>query len=154
MKGFTYMGLLFILALATAGALLVTALASTSARREKEEELLFVGEQYREAIRRYREARPKLADPYPRELGWLLRDPGFLDTRRYLRKLYRDPITGAEEWGLVRSAQGGIVGVYSLSAREPLKRAGFTDAQAAFAGARRYSDWRFTSDAAPAAAAK
>jgi hypothetical protein len=71
--------------------------------------------------------------------------------QRYLRKLYRDPITASEEWGLVRGEDGGIVGVYSLSDRKPVKTAGFSKADAAFEGKSSYSDWKFIFASAAAA---
>jgi type II secretory pathway pseudopilin PulG len=142
-RGFTYLAVLFALALMSVSALLVTAVSSHLARREREAELLFVGEQYRDALRRYGDANAGLPDPYPRELSGLLRDPNTPNTRRFLRKLYADPLTGSERWGLVRTPRGGIIGVYSLAEGRPAKVAGFAAAQGEFAGAKRYADWRF-----------
>ena len=62
---------------------------------------------------------------------------------RHLRRLYPDPITGKEEWGFVKSADGGFAGVYSLSEAAPLKSAGFAVRDAAFEGKTKYSDWQF-----------
>lgn len=142
-RGFTYLGVLFLLAFMATSLLVVTALESQAARREREAELLFVGDAYRDAIRRYHEANAKLPDPWPKELSWLIQDPNALEKRRYLRTLYRDPITNSPDWGLARSPKGGITGVYSLSAAKPIKRANFSGADAGFAGASRYADWRF-----------
>jgi type II secretory pathway pseudopilin PulG len=161
--GFTYLGVLFLLAFMATSLLVVSVLQSLASRREREAELLFVGDAYRDAIRRYHEANAKKADPWPKELSWLIQDPNVLEKRRYLRRLYRDPVANSEEWGLVRSPKGGITGVYSLSAAKPIKRANFSGADAGFAGASRYADWRFdageaagpapAADAAPAAEA-
>jgi len=63
--------------------------------------------------------------------------------RRYLRRRYPDPITGSDEWGIVKAADGGIMGIYSLSDAQPLKIAGFRIADAAFDSAAKYSDWKF-----------
>jgi type II secretory pathway pseudopilin PulG len=142
-SGFTYLGLLFLLAIASAGALLITKLYSLELRREKEAELLFVGEQYAAAIGRYREANSALPDPYPKELAALLRDPNAASTRRFLRRLYRDPLSGTLGWGFVRSPLGGIMGVYSLDERAPIKKAGFPAGREEFAAAARYAEWRF-----------
>jgi hypothetical protein len=70
---------------------------------------------------------------------------------RYLRRLYPDPITGKEEWGLVKSADGGFAGVYSLSEAAPLKTAGFAVRDASFEGKTKYAEWQFVF--APVAAA-
>jgi hypothetical protein len=41
--------------------------------------------------------------------------------QRYLRRIYRDPMTSKTEWGLVQSVDGRIMGVHSLSKDKPLK---------------------------------
>jgi type II secretory pathway pseudopilin PulG len=145
-RGFTYLGVLFLLALAGVSLLAVSIFASHAARLEREAELLFVGEQYRQAIRRYAAANAMLPERYPRELASLLKDPHAPDTRRYLRRLYRDPVSGSEDWGLVRAPGGWIVGVYSLARAKPIKQANFSPGQESFAGAKSYADWRFLAD--------
>ena len=62
----------------------------------------------------------------------LLQDPRYPDIRRYLRKIYLDPMTGSAEWGLVTGPGGEIYGVHSLSGDEPLKKANFGLAEKAF----------------------
>jgi len=138
--GFTYIGVLVLVAVM--GILLAGSgnMWRTHVMREREEELLFVGDQYRRAVELYF---TKGGQRYPRELSELIKDPRFPDTRRYLRKLYRDPITGKAEWGLVKSPDGGIAGVYSLSDATPFKTAGFTPQYAAFEGKEKYSEWQF-----------
>jgi len=49
--------------------------------------------------------------------------------------LFVDPITGTKDWGLVNAPVGGIMGVYSLSDREPQNRAYFEPEDAHFAAA-------------------
>jgi type II secretory pathway pseudopilin PulG len=138
--GFTYLTVLFIVAIITGGLALVGEVWGTSTKREKEAELLFIGNQYRKAIERYFTSG---AGQYPRELENLLKDPRKPGTERYLRRLYPDPITGKNEWGFVRGGDGGIAGVYSLSEEKPLKIGGFKVRDASFEGAQKYSDWRF-----------
>jgi len=55
--------------------------------------------------------------------------------RRHLRRLFIDPITGKADWGLVTAPEGGIMGIYSQSDREPQKRANFATEDADFAAA-------------------
>ena len=86
----------------------------TSNAREKEAELLFIGNEYRRAIERYYLAGSGVRQ-YPKNLADLVKDPRQPGTVRHLRRLYPDPITGSEEWGLVKSADGGFAGVHSLS---------------------------------------
>ena len=62
---------------------------------------------------------------------------------RHLRKLYRDPITGEEEWGLVEAPGGGVMGVYSRSEDAPVKSGNFSPKNQEFNDQPRYSDWKF-----------
>src|SRR5437763_13953530 len=90
--GFTYVGLLALVALI--GLMLATAgeVASTAAQRERETQLLWVGHEYRAAIGRY--WRNKRA--YPQTLEELLgAAPDAPLPVRYLRRLYLDPMTNA-----------------------------------------------------------
>jgi len=112
----------------------------TVSARAKETELLWVGDHYRRAIERYYQSGPA---QYPRRLEDLLEDPRKQELARYLRKLYPDPMSGSDRWGIVKAPDGGIMGVYSLSADEPLRKAGFPDADTEFKDARTYRDWRF-----------
>jgi len=150
-RGFTYLTVLFIVAILMGGLALVGEVWDTWAKREKEADLLFVGNQYRKAIQRYVLAGKA---QYPRTLDDLLKDPRQPSTQRYLRRLYPDPITGKAEWGFVKGPDGGIGGVYSLSEDKPLKVAGFKLRDASLEGAQKYSDWKFayTPAAQPAAA--
>ena len=110
----------------------------------KERELLFVGEQFRQAIALYYWRTPGGAHQYPKSLEALLEDKRWPVTQRYLRKIYRDPITGMNEWGVIEAPGGaGIMGVYSKSEEVPIKTAGFPARWTAFEEARNYADWKF-----------
>jgi type II secretory pathway pseudopilin PulG len=116
---------------------------SLSRQRERERELMFVGDQYRQAIRRYYLAAPAGgARGYPPSLEVLLGDDRFPIPVRHLRRAYPDPITGKAEWGQLKVGER-ILGVYSLSEAPPIKKAGFPLAYAAFADAEAYKDWVF-----------
>ena len=140
-RGFTYLTVLFIVAILGGGLALVGEMWETAAQREKEAELLFIGHQFRSAILRYYLSGPQRQ--YPRALEDLLKDARVPETRRYLRRVYADPMTGKAEWGLVKAPDGGILGVYSLSEEATFKRANFKRRDAAFADAIKYSDWKF-----------
>src|SRR3954469_4884466 len=139
-RGFTYMTVLFIVAVISAGLALVGEGWETAAKREKETELLFVGNEYRKAITRYYLAGK---NQYPRAVEDLMKDPRQPGTVRYLRRNYTDPITGKAEWGIVKAPDGGIAGVYSLSELKPLKSASFRVRDAGFEAAAPYADWKF-----------
>jgi type II secretory pathway pseudopilin PulG len=140
--GLTYMTVLFVVALLSGSLALVGEAWETAARREKETELLFAGNQLRNAIVSYYERTPGNVKAYPARLEDLLNDPRQPGIQRHLRKLYPDPL-GAKEWGLIAAPHGGIAGVYSLSDKAPLRTAGFGVRDAAFEGAAKYSDWKF-----------
>lgn len=139
--GFTYIGLLLAIAMAGFFMAAVSEVWHTAAKREREAELLFAGDQIRKALTRYVASAPG-TERYPRRLEDLLRDPRYPIPRRYLRQVYRDPMTADGEWGLVKSGEF-ITGVYSRSDEEPLKTAGFIYADRAFEDKRKYSEWIF-----------
>ncbi|MDN5752682.1 MAG: type II secretion system protein [Nitrosospira sp.] len=142
-SGFTYIWMLF--AVALSGIVLAGAgqLWQTEARREKEAELMFVGEQFRQAIGSYYENSPGAAKSYPDSLEKLLTDDRFPMIKRHLRKIFSDPMTGMAEWGMVRKPGVGIVGVHSLSTQKPFKRANFHERYENFADAVNYQEWKF-----------
>jgi type II secretory pathway pseudopilin PulG len=139
------------------GILVAAALPAWSAaiQRQKEEELIFRGLQYAEAIRVFQQRFGRL----PNTLDELIKvEP------RSIRRLWDDPLTGKAEWGLVFAQQGGvdangrprspgaiiegatsgdgdkvtqgpILGVYSLAQG---------DAILTFMDQDDYSQWRFT----------
>ena len=141
-RGFTYVWLLLAIGLVAAGLAATAEVVTTAARRDKEAELLFAGDQFARAIARYRASVPG-SQQYPQRLEDLLADNRFPNVRRHLRRVYRDPMTGSSDWGLVRGPNGGIVGVYSTSTAQPIKTANFPKEYAAFAGAPAYRDWVF-----------
>jgi type II secretory pathway pseudopilin PulG len=143
-KGFTYLGLLVMVAIIGIAAAATLQLGSLLQRRAAEEELLYIGMQYRNALISYSNATPAGQPRQPRSLEDLVKDPRYPGVKRYLRRLYADPVTGKQEWGTIQAEGGGIIGVYSLSTAIPIKAKGFEDTIAEFAGASSYRDWRFT----------
>ena len=138
----TFLALLFAIAIggiALSGAAVVWQM---EVRREKEKELLFVGEEYRQAIARYTRASPGGRQDYPEKLEDLLLDKRFPMPVRHLRRIYRDPLGPDGEWTLIRQ-QGRIIGVASKSQEKPIKIAGFGATQSDFEGAKSYAEWRF-----------
>ena len=141
--GFTYLLLLVVVAVSGAAAAAAGALWSHAAQREKEAELFFVGEQFRQAIALYYYRTPGGGHQYPATLQALLEDNRYPMTQRYLRKVWRDPITGSAEWGVVEAPGGGIMGVFSKSTAAPIKTGNFPMRWAAFDKAKAYEDWKF-----------
>jgi len=143
-RGFTYVALLIAVAIVGAGLAGAAELWSQGERRDREQELLFVGGEFRRAIERYYQQSPGVVKSYPQELSDLIEDRRFPSARRHLRRIYRDPMTGTAEWGVLEAPTGGIMGVRSLSSAETLKKAGFTPENRALEGAARYSEWGFS----------
>lgn len=141
--GFSYMVALFALAVIAVGSTRALQNQQTLERREREDELLFVGQAYMKAIAQYHAQSPGTVKRYPPDLQALLLDERAVRVRRPLRRLYPDPIEGSREWGTVAAPDGGVMGVYSLSARTPIKRAGFPATLEGFANAASYQDWKF-----------
>ena len=141
--GFTYVAILF--AVAIAGILLARVGIdwSQSAQREKERELLFIGGQFRQAIASYYQRTPGLVKRYPARLDDLISDTRYNPPQHYLRRLYRDPITNQVEWGTVMAPEGGIMGVHSLSDAAPIKTSGFRENEITFEGKKKYAEWVF-----------
>lgn len=140
-RGVSYLWVLVTVALLTVGSALAAVLYATDAKREREAELLRIGREFRAALVAYHEASPG-AKQYPRSLDDLVRDPRHPGTKRYLRRIYPDPMTGKTEWGVVRIGDQ-IMGVHSLSDAAPLKVGNFEPDEAAFAGKGKYSEWVF-----------
>ena len=141
-RGFAYIGLLLFVAVFGAISAGVVAAGANLGQRAAEDELLWVGTQFRNAIRSYYEAGVG-GRRFALTLPELLRDPRFPGVRRHLRRVYPDPLTGSEDWGIVQAPGGGIMGVYSKSAAKPLKVEQFPTEFAAFAGKEKYTDWVF-----------
>lgn len=140
--GFTYLGLLF--AIAFIGLLMASAgqVWKTVAQREREEDLLFIGQQFSQAISAYRMATPGEPKQWPRSLEDLVEDKRWPVPRRHLRKLFVDPIVGKKQWGLVKVGEE-ITGVYSLGEGKPIKQNNFPPGMDSLAGAKTYQEWRF-----------
>ena len=141
-SGFTYLFVLMLIALIGMGLAAAGTLWRTESQRIREAELLFIGDEYRQAIRSYYEldpAQPRL----PQSIDELLGDNRRLDTVRHLRRAYRDPFTSGELVQILSPDKKGIVGVVSQSTGHPFKTAGFSPEDKAFSDARSYADWRF-----------
>lgn len=115
-RGFTYLGVLLSIALIGIGLAAASELWSMTARRQRLEQLDWVGAQFVQAIGSYYEGSPHGAKAFPRQLSDLLEDRRIGFRRRHLRQIYADPFSGAAQWNLVTAPDGGIRGV---SARVP-----------------------------------
>lgn len=142
-RGFTFVGLLILIALLGLQLGVAGSVWKTSVRRDKEAELLFVGSQFRAAIQSYYLLSPG-QKRYPRSLEEMLLDSRFPETVRHLRRIYRDPVMGGTEWGLIPAPDGGIMGIHSLSQEKPFKTGNFPRGYEDFTDKQSYREWIFS----------
>ncbi|WP_144400024.1 type II secretion system protein [Geobacter pickeringii] len=142
--GFTYLAAIMIVVIMGIMLGVSGQLWRTTMKREREEELLFRGQQYKAAMERwYKPGGPGQPPPSSlNDLKDLLKDPHSTTTVRYIRRLYKDPVTG-KDFDVVRQPGKGIVGVMSTSEDEPLKAGGFPKGLEALEGANQYKKWLF-----------
>ena len=139
-QGFTYLATMVVIAVIGI-ALSVTGYQwKTMSKREKEKELLFRGNEIRNAIAQYVNTDP--LKRYPHSLEDLIKDPRSPKTVRYLRKMYKDPITN-DDWVLVTDPVKGLLGVHSKSEEKPLKTSNFRTQDHCFEEKTHYRDWVF-----------
>ena len=141
--GFTYIGLLILIAVLGIGLAVTGVVFHQQAQRAKEKELLFAGEQIRHAIARYYEKSPSGSKRFPEALEDLVLDQRYPATQRYLRRVYQDPMIGSKAWELVRAPDGGIIGVHSGSTKKPIKNDNFPAGYEDFKDGTSYVDWKF-----------
>ncbi|MFZ2266972.1 MAG: type II secretion system protein [Azonexus sp.] len=141
-SGFTYIAVMIGIAIMGAGLAAVGTVWHTMVQRDHEKELLYVGQQFRLALKRYYLAHQR----YPVSLEKLVQDDGTVAVKHHLRKLYIDPMTGTTDWGIVKLPNEQIVGVYSRSEESPLKMAGFRTRDTLFEEKGKYSEWVFMAD--------
>ncbi len=121
-RGFVYPLLLLSILIIGITTAAVGEVWSTQIKREKEEELIFRLGEFRRAILLYRADHNRL----PKELKDLLLDRTQLQVRRYLRRIYSDPMTGKPDWKLdlmvdPTGTASGIQDVHSRSKEKSLK---------------------------------
>ena len=143
-RGFSWLLVLMVLAVASAAGAAVAQRWSDQMAREKERQLLRVGDAFARALADYHRSSPGSDKRFPPTLEQLVLDTRFVGTRRHLRTIYPDPLTGQPDWVLVRDARGDISGIRSRAEQQPWvrvpQRLGATDLPAA----QRYAEWIFT----------
>lgn len=141
--GFTYVALLFALAVFGLGAAWIGETSSRTVQRERERELVRIGLQIQAAIRSYYLASPGSVRNFPRSFDELEFDSRYVGVKRHLRRLERDPIANSFDWGVIKALDGGIAGVYSPSDARPLTTPGVTIELFEVPPGNRYSNWTF-----------
>lgn len=106
--GYTLLLLLIAIFVLSLGLLVAVPVLETQLRREKEEELIFRGKQYVEAIRLYQQKKP---GTFPPSLEELVKE-------KCLRKAYPDPISDNGKWNLLLLPSPAEAGRGTVRARE------------------------------------
>ena len=113
--GVAYIGVLFLVAAIALSMAIVSQNEDTMIKREKEQDWLFIGNQYQRAIASYYNKSPNGIKTLPTKLEDLLLDSRFITPMRHLRKIYGDPLTNEGSWTLIKNSEDQIIGVYSQS---------------------------------------
>ncbi len=114
-RGFTFLWLIFVLAVVAAGLAAIAQPVSLAVQRDREAELMFRGNEIARALGSYEAATPGDDKQLPLALSDLLEDRRGPHTLHHLRQLYADPFTGLPDWVLVTTEEGRISGVHSRS---------------------------------------
>jgi type II secretory pathway pseudopilin PulG len=145
-RGFTFIALMIIVAVLAIASMATMSSAAGFSRRAAENELLAIGEEFNHAFLSYYNQSPNGTSRFPASLADLVHDPRYPGTKRHLRRIYPDPLTGKAEWGLIPAQGGGILGVYSLATGQPMHRYPFGPEAIGQTGVQEvasYQDWQF-----------
>lgn len=109
-SGFTYLLLLFAIALIGIALSITAEVWSRSNERNKLKELDWVGGQYVKAIESYYYF-GGVNRIFPKDFSELILDKRSPSAIRHMRSLYVDPLSGRHDWVVVKASDGGIMGV-------------------------------------------
>lgn len=118
-SGFAYLGVLFLVAAISVSMAVVAQNEDTLVKREQEQDWLFIGKQYQQAIASYYDQSPDGIKTLPTKIDELILDKRFIAPVRHLRKVYGDPLNNQRDWSLIKNQEEQIIGVYSRS-QEPI----------------------------------
>jgi hypothetical protein len=110
--GYTFLIVLIMMTILAIGLLVAVPVWKTEMQREAEEELIFRGGQYVEAVRRFQAKNP---GAFPKSIEELVKG-------RFLRRVFRDPMTADGKWDIV--IQPGTASASAAHAPQPGAEAG------------------------------
>lgn len=138
-QGSVFMGMLVSVAIVAVMLMEAGTLWSSVLQRERELELLARGGEIRRAIGLYYQH----GQIFPKTLDDLVLDRRMLTTKRYLRRVYKDPLLDTNEWGLIKGPGDTIMGVFSTAKGTPFKQNNFSKENQSFTGQGSYQGWMF-----------
>jgi type II secretory pathway pseudopilin PulG len=112
--GYTILLLMFMVFVMSIGLMIAVPIWQTQIQREKEEELIFRGKQYVEAIRLFQSKRP---GAFPKDFEELIEE-------KCLRKLFEDPMSSDGQWNLILLSQAPAIRQSSRSTRRSSRGSG------------------------------
>ncbi|MBC2733214.1 MAG: type II secretion system protein [Desulfobacteraceae bacterium] len=143
-SGFSYLGVLILVAVMSISLVGTGRYWSTIVKRELEAELLYRGDRIRQAIASYYNTPPGGQNKtYPRQFSDLLKDPRYPGVKRHLRKWYTDPMNRGKDWVYIMDASQRLKGVHTAHEGTPLKTGNFPKDYSEFEQAQTYADWTF-----------
>ncbi len=95
-QGYVMIMLVLLMTIMSIGLMVAVPVWQTQIQREKEEELIFRGKQYVEAVRIYQLKNP---GRFPKTLAELAE-------KKYVRRLYRDPMAADGKWNIILLQEG------------------------------------------------
>jgi type II secretory pathway pseudopilin PulG len=110
--GYTLLILMVFVSILSITFLIAMPILETQSRREREEELQFRGRQYVEAVRLFVQKNP---GSFPKSIEDLVK-------KRFLRKIYADPMTKSGKWNIIL-----LPGLEDFTAESPLSESGEQD---------------------------
>ncbi|WP_177429349.1 MULTISPECIES: type II secretion system protein [Pseudomonas] len=137
--GSVFMGMLVTVAVVAVMLMEAGTLWSSVLQRERELELLARGNEIRRAIGLYYAE----GNTFPKKLEDLVLDRRKPTIKRYLRKVYDDPLTGTADWGVVAGPGETFMGVFSKAKGTPFKQGNFAVINQGFTGQGSYQGWVF-----------
>lgn len=114
-SGFTYLGVLFAVALIGIGLTAASEVWVTTVQRQKMTQLDWIGGQFVAGIASYHAASPGSVKSYPSTFEDLLQDGRYLFVKRHLRTVYLNPFTGKADWEPIVTEDGRIRGVRAIA---------------------------------------
>ena len=117
-EGFLLVGVLVMVLLVTIALAIAAPKIAESIRRDKEEETIHRGKQYARAIQNYFGKYNR----YPNSIDQLMKT----DNVRFLRKRYKDPMTGKDDWRIIHLGEAKVPAMGLFGQQMPMMQNGIT----------------------------
>ena len=117
-EGFLLLGVLVMVLLLTIALAVAAPRIAESIRRDKEEETIHRGKQYARAIQMYFGKYNR----YPNSIDQLMKT----DNMRFLRKRYKDPMTGKDDWRIIHLGEAKVPAMGLFGQQVPMMQNGIT----------------------------